>query len=48
MFISKFFTQITYTVSPTPINPETGMPDPYPAIQIVEPPKISGVLIIAD
>ena len=48
IFISRYFVQLTYTVNPTPLNKQTGRPEPYPGISIVEPPKVSGVVIISE
>lgn len=31
-----------------PLNKQTGLPEPYPGISIVEPPKVSGVVIISE
>jgi hypothetical protein len=48
VFISRYFVQLTYTISPRPLNKQTGLPQPYPGISIVEPPKVSGVAIISE
>ena len=48
IFISRYFVQLTYTVNPRPLNKQSGLPEPYPGISIVEPPKVSGVAIMSE
>lgn len=47
LLISRHFSQLTYTVSPIPIDLVTGQKKQYPPIMIKEPPKISGVMIVS-
>lgn len=47
LLISRYFSELTYTVSPSPLDVQTGEPIINPGIQIIQPPTDNGVLVIS-